>query len=199
MKTQESVYEDDFEKDFNKIASYPQVGAVGIQNSNLIDLAMKTDDLIIDLDNSLRGKGWDTKENKYVQIKEPIINDDGANKIISMIVPIFNRNSTFSNLSTDKIMNICKDYESDLNDVFFLRWEDYWENMDQVESNWKSILITTGATIFAALSRAQAGEEKNLLGGNINFIQRSNTGSNQPDQMQNKESNRSFSLSKIFR
>src|SRR3990167_5128178 len=136
-------------------------------NSDLVRMALTTTDLIDDLRMNLLGYEYDEKSEKFISSKKarPLINEEGANKIIIIISSFVNRNSTVSNLTEDDILKMCKEVEHVVNDHFFDKWKDYWHDQWEAEANWRIIRPMVGNYANICLRRAKDGREMSILGG----------------------------------
>jgi hypothetical protein len=182
MATQTQYYEESQQVPQQQKTVAPYINDYGFGHSDLIKLALNSSDLMEELRMNILALEWDSTLKKFVRSKEKsaMINDYGAQKIITTISSIVNRNTHLSNITDIEIDNICRELEHNICHDFFDNWHKYWENEFDTESNWRMVRSMSGNFAKLALKRAKDGIERNILGGNTKtFINKQDIDSSQ--------------------
>lgn len=170
---------------------YPYIPGYTMQNSNLIDFALTHSDLIEGFRRRLLALEYNETQKEWVrsQVYAPLINEEGATKVLTLVESIVNRNTNLSNIEEDRLKLIAKEVEEKVNENFLDNWDRYWKFQStdtksdiemQAKSNWSMIRAMTGNFAMISLLRAQNGGERNILGGNTRtLIQKSEVDSSQ--------------------
>lgn len=177
----------------------PIINPYNYQSSDLVRLALNSSDLMEDLRIHLLSLEFDPEKETFVSKtnSKPLIREEGARRIITIVSSIVNRNTNLSNISSEEINTIVKEIELNINDNFFDNWHIYWDNEWEAESNWKIVRSLAGNFSKLALLRAQDGGERDLLGGNTRtLIQKSEVDTSQ--RITQNPSNK-FPFAKIFK
>ena len=187
-------YEDSVNNSSQQQPVTPYIGSYS-QSSDLIRLALRSDDLIMELKLNLMGLEYDSEKDEFVNSKTstPLINKQGANKVVSIVSSIVNRNTNLSNIQEDEINAIAREVELNINENFLYNWDVYWDTELEASSNWKIVRSMAGNYAKLSLLRAKDGGEINILGGNTKtLIQKSEMESAQ--RIQQSDSTRGFKL-----
>lgn len=156
---------------------YPYIGGYQMQNTNLIDFALTHNDLVEGFRRRLLALEYDENKKEWIRSKifTPMINEIGANKIVTIIESILNRNTNLSNIDEDRLKMIAREIEDKVNENFLDNWDIYWKFNEtdtpsdveiNAKSNWSMIRAMAGNYAMISLLRAQDGGERNILGGN---------------------------------
>ena len=160
----------------------PYINDLGQGHADLVRIALNSIDLMDDLKMNLLALEWNPIEKKLIKRNDvrPLINETGAQKVITIVSSIVNRNSHLSNIDIIEINRICREIELNINKNFFDNWEQYWMDEWEAESNWSNVRMMAGNYAKLALLRAKDGIERNILVGNTKtFINKSEVDSSQ--------------------
>jgi hypothetical protein len=125
----------------------------------LIDKLLKTDDVLLDFENDLRGRVYDEKINEFVVTGKVWMNDDGIRETLSFIRPFFNKVVLSSNYDKITINKICRMAMADYIDKLMIDSEKY--NIE--ESDLQPLVVKVREMMFSALSSAGEGGLRNLM------------------------------------
>ena len=181
------VYEDDNQDiviENNHSGVPPYLPAGNYVSNDLVKMAMTSYDLMDDLKVNLLGLEWNPKYKRYMRSKEikPLITEEGAWKVITIVSSIVNRNTHLSIINDEEEINAwAREVEDNLCNDFFDNYDRYWNGVDGgVESNWPIVQNMAGNFVKLALKRAIHGREKDILAGNTKtLIQKSEMESSQ--------------------
>ena len=125
----------------------------------LTDKLLKTDDVLSEFENDLRGVVYDVNNDKYLPVGKKWMNDNGIKETISFIRPFFNKVVLSSNYDRKTINQICMRAMASYIDMLFMHSEDY----DINENDLQIIVIKVGEMIYSALTSAGEGGLRNLM------------------------------------
>ena len=123
---------------------------------------MDPKDILKDIENALKGRRFDEKEGKYIDSKDPLMNENGVMAIMNLIMKSrINRNAFLTNLDSIEVRFILKKLLKDLADKLFMDYELY----DINENNLNLIIDLVEDTVLFSLNRAIGQGERKFLGG----------------------------------
>jgi hypothetical protein len=137
----------------------PREISPAMYDPTLPDKLLKTDDVIAEFENDLRGVVYDTENDKLITTGKSWMNEKGVRETISFIRPFFNKVVLSSNYDKKTINQICQRAMAGYIDMLFMHSEDY--EID--ENDLQLIVIRVGEMIFSALSSAGEGGLRNLM------------------------------------
>lgn len=180
----------------------PYVMGYDNSHSDLVRLSLNVDDLIDSIKIQLLSLEYDMESEKYIQPKDaqPLINQNGAHAVITILSCLVNRNTNLSNLDEEDIRIISKELELNVNDLFLRNWDKYWDDEWEAEKFWSTVRAIVGNMVFFCLKQAKGGQHINILGGNTKtLIQKSEVDSHQRIVQNPAKSNIMQGMQKIFR
>jgi len=71
-------------------------------------------DIITEVEKSLRGQTYDRKEHKWVQVRKPILNDDGINSVLLNLSPYASKVFSMSHLSEKRIKKMAHQFTKEM-------------------------------------------------------------------------------------
>ena len=145
----------------------PYINDFSQGHSDLVKLALNSNDLMEELRMNLLALEWNPNKKIFEKSGKmsASIKETGAQRIITVVSSIVNRNAHLSNVKDEDIRQICMEIELNLNEDFFNNWSEYWDNEWEAESNWNIVRSMAGNWAKLALLRAKDGKEMNILGG----------------------------------
>jgi len=111
------------------------------------------EEVLREIERSLRGQVYDRKQKKWVQALNPLLNDDGINMIIYVLKPYTSHLFSFSQFSNDEIKMMMLQFMEDIVVLLATECDEFG-----IEENQLSIVKNViENTIFATLKKAQEG------------------------------------------
>jgi len=130
-------------------------------NSELFRLKLLTEETIQDIENNLRGLDWDGQRGQWIQTREPLLNNEGINAIMTNIVkPVVNKEVLQSNLDEEYIQRMAIQFEDNLADTLFANFSKFGLKSKQ---NMNNIVDWVGNIVYCTLRRAYAGGERKSM------------------------------------
>lgn len=103
------------------------------------------------LEHRLCNERFNFELGKWVSKGNALMNQEGINDFLNIVSEFFDRNTTLSNLTSDKIGQICTELNLALNDLVALNWKRY-----ELEKGKFDLVITiTMYPIYMAMKRAE--------------------------------------------
>ena len=147
--------------DFSKIPSELYVTSRQ-QDAGLTRWQLTPEDIIEELENDLKGKTWNSKEEKFVGSAEAeaLINEKGIRSIISIVRSKINKITFLSNLDQKDIISITRDVNLTMISLLF-------SNANNFEIKKENLEIITDQVVhlvYMGLMRALNEGERRFLG-----------------------------------
>jgi len=111
------------------------------------------EDVLKEIERSLRGQTYDRKQKKWIQVLKPLLNDDGINMIIYILKPYTSTLFSFSQFSDKEISFTMMQFMEDL--IPLLATE--CENFGIDENHLSIVKRVVEDTIYATLKKAEGG------------------------------------------
>jgi len=141
---------------------YSQAGGETI-TSEVLKVVLMVDETIQDIENNLRGIDWDSQRSKWVQTRQPQMNDIGINEIMTQFVkPLVNKETFLSNFDEEDIENKVICFGNHLDWTLAQNQKMYGIRNLQMAgniSNWIEHMIDS------ALKRGLKGNTARIIGG----------------------------------
>lgn len=99
---------------------------------------------------------WVKNENAEYRV----LNEFGRREIMRIVNMYLTKDVILSNLSEEKINQICQDIGEEINDLFFTKYEEIGLDNDSRMKNYSSIIVTIVHIIYITLMRAEGGKER---------------------------------------
>jgi len=132
---------------FNRYVTNMPLGA----DSNFAQWMLDATERIAYLEHRLKNERYDFEASKWISKGTPLMNDEGINDFINIVSEFFDRNTTLSNLTSDKIGQICTELNLALNDLVALNWKIY--KLDK--GKFDLVIYITIYPIYMAMKRAE--------------------------------------------
>ena len=129
----------------------------------------------------LKGKMWDPEKNEYIKVEgmEPIMNDKGIAKYLSIMSSVVTELVTFSKYDAEEINKLTLQVIKDATPVIYINYKGYGI---REKSDLKIIKIQLRNLTLAAFKKAVGGGDRNLVRGTLSE-QIMNRQSNMPQGM----------------
>jgi len=129
-------------------------------HQDLIKYQLDSSTELLNVRNSMLGLEWDEKAEKYIQVHEPMINERGADAIMTFLVPRVTKIVSLSNVDAQDVQNRCHKY-MDSTTYLLLRHMTEWEISNiQIMDN---IIEMVDDLFFATMNKAKGAGERDTL------------------------------------
>jgi len=145
----------------NNYATTQQLSSGGSQHPSVVGLKLEVNEILDTLQYQLLCQEWDPTTESYRQLEgvNPFINDRGVKEIMSFVRIYISRLTMLSNLGEEMIKRIVLDFEYDLSDIIFSKYEQY-----EVDLDYASMIVNMfGSTILCTLYRSLLGFEQEKM------------------------------------
>jgi len=141
------------------------------QHPSVVGMKIEVDDLLDELELHLRGLAWDKERKKFIQIVEhPIMNKEGVSHFMSVARLFFSKMTLLSNLDEKLILKFCVNFEENIAELLFSKYELYDIDLDQ----WYTIVDMFGNTYTCILYRALEGFEQKYISNTMRSVESHN-------------------------
>ncbi len=140
--------------------------AVGQADPNTKKFILNIDDFLFEFKQHLMGYGYNDKGD-LIKISTPIVNKEGANRIITLIMLAVNRHIILSDLEEKDIRFISRSTSESLLLDLIRNYKKYDLNL----MNIKSLVVQIYDFVYAYLKRGIRGEERDRAYGKENLVQ----------------------------
>lgn len=142
----------------------------GREAANLIDAQLEVDTLLNKIEHMLRGDiiKFDAKTGSHYWVKpkdenQQIFNDKGIQDILRALTMYLNKNTLLSNYDKETINNKVFNMASELNDMIFMRYEEYGLDTNQKRKLYPMIVNSIKDMVHSAYNRALGGKERDSI------------------------------------
>lgn len=143
------------------------------QSDTIVQLKLIEEDVIEDLEHSLKGETYDPKTGTFkVTSKKPLMNQSGAAYIVSVMRPLISKVMKLGYLEKDFVQTIAKEAENTVSKVIFVKHKEF--DVDIAFAT--SIVVICGDQIMSTFSRAIDGFDQKQLGNTTRYSETFNSG-----------------------
>lgn len=130
---------------------------------------------------NLKGYEYDTQNEKWIKEREPLMNEDGINKYMTILSSVINSLLTFSNYKPDEI-NTYVDYVcSNTIPVIYINYKEYGikhkSDLNLIETQLFNLTM-------AAFKKAMGAGDRNLIRGTVTESMATRMGYSSPQSQQ---------------
>ncbi len=142
----------------NEEASQIQPQTIGrSMDSDLTRWMEHIEDVLTQLEHDLAGEIYDDESGEWREVPGArIMNDRGINATTKFIRAYANRNTFFSDLSEERVLDICRHASFAFNDLLFYNWQEFEINLTYYSTVHNEVITI----IEMALRRAISGAER---------------------------------------
>jgi len=105
-------------RSLEEIAAYPLPADVYLQ-------VLNREKLPFILSHLLKGEAYDPEKDKWIQTGKPLANNEGVRTVITIVNSYVGVDKIATNLSEEKINEICYNLRLDITEKFFQCWKDF--------------------------------------------------------------------------
>lgn len=120
-----------------------------MQRDNMI-IQTSPEQIGVLLEHELRGESWDDREGKWKKTRKPLMNDEGVDKVITLVKQFLTQNSTLSNISDGMAKAQALAFGNALTDAIAVKARE-WELDKAVRS---ALVIGLVCMIYNVLTRS---------------------------------------------
>jgi hypothetical protein len=149
-----------------ELAPYFNSGSSG--QSDLVKSLTSNSDITEQLRVTLLDLRWSESKQDFISTPDsrPLIGETGAKSIVTFVSSQITRNTTLSNITTDKVIVLAQEAELAIHKSMRLNFIEWGVKI----GTWEMVRIMAGNAVFSALSRSKEGGEIGILGGNTKTL-----------------------------
>jgi len=107
------------------VTPFDYYGGSKQQEDGISHFNLKTEKLIVDLRDQLRGVYWDKREKRYIQYRKAKLNEEGIQDILLVLRPVLDKNLILSHLTETMIYKITYDVSVGVADLLRMNYYKY--------------------------------------------------------------------------
>lgn len=111
--------------------------------------------------NRMRGRVFDEKQEEWVQVREPLVNEKGIHKIMVLMEGMTTKATPMTDLRSDEVVNVVRTLHCDLAWHLIMKMEEY--EIDKPDLRIIIPLVTN--MIFFSVKRSEEGGERKYRKG----------------------------------
>ncbi|HME87271.1 MAG TPA: hypothetical protein VKE88_02565, partial [Candidatus Nanoarchaeia archaeon] len=152
--------------------SQSQVGNALPMNS--VEWQVELDSILERIEHMLRGDKPKFINGSVVYMapendEDKVLNDHGVSEVMRIATAYINRNTIFSNYEEEMINWKVKDFGSEINDLFFMKYDEFGLNTAEKRKRYPILVRELIDMVHSTYLRALGGEERRLVRSNINI------------------------------
>jgi hypothetical protein len=128
--------------------------------SDVTKFMLDTKKQLNEFEHQLRGEEF--VNGKWVQIGTPILNQEGAKKVVGYTRGYVTRTTFLSNLKQEEVYDLTKNFSFNITQLIFNNGEEWAIDWDRANQGF--IVDTTSDIVFMSLARAMGQGERTFLG-----------------------------------